>query len=319
MVRMKRCMIAALMVVGLAANEAAWAQAQTFPNHRMTILVSSTAGGSLDTMARLLAEFLKKKYDQAVIVDDRPGAADIPAMTPLLAAPADGHSLAFAGNQHIGLLFIKDMPYDVNSFTPVSILNQTPYALVASKGSGFRNIKDMVAWAKANPGKLTMGAVTGVHTLNQYQAAAALGFEPNVILYKGFAPLETAVLSNEVNVSVFGNIGKVKTGQITGLVTAGDQRNADIPDVPTYKELGITFDQRASYTVWTRSAVPADILDKLTKDCQELVRTPEYSTRVTNGLGIPAIGSTREFAVKYFVQEYQDLKATADRIGLKPQ
>lgn len=294
------------------------AQAQTFPSKRFTIIVSSSAGGSFDTMGRLLADHLRRKSDQPVIVDNRPGANDVAAIMALIAAPADGHTIAIAGNQIAGL-FMKDVPFDLAAVTPVTIFAQSPYAIVASKASNLRNFKEFLAYAKANPGKLNIGAATSSHSLNMYAIQDVLGFEGKVILYKGFAPLETAVLSGEVELSVFGNLGKVKTGQITALVTAGDVRNPDIPDVPTFKELGIKYEPRANYSAWMRIGVPADVMDRLVKECQEAVRSPEWTARVTNGLGIKPVGATREFATKYLAEELQGMKATANRAGIKPQ
>ena len=317
--RVRVALAALAFSAGLAFVNDALAQAQAFPNHRFTMLLASGAGGTLDLMARLLADFMRKHTDQPVIVENRPGGGDTIALTALVAAPADGHTIAFGGPPMIAPLFIKDMPYNAADVTPVSILSQTPYTLVASKASNLHNFKEFMAYVKANPGKITFGSATSSHSLEMYGLMIALGFEGNVILYKGFAPVETAVLSGEVNASIFGNIGKVKSGQIVGIVTGGDARNPDMPDVPTYKELGYSYDPRAGYTVLARTATPPALMDRLVKECQDLVRTPEYTARITNGLGIPAVGSTHEYAVKYNDAYYLQLKAAADRFGIKPQ
>ena len=203
--------------------------------------------------------------------------------------------------------------------TPVSILAQTPFTIVASKASNLHNFKEFLAYAKANPGKLTQGSATGLHGLEMYAAQFALGFQANVIPYKGFAPLETAVLSGELDSSIFGNLGKVKTGQITAIVTAGERRNPEIPDVPTFKELGINYEPRASYTAWARSDTPTDLLDRINREMTELVQSPEWNERVTKGLGIPPVGMTREAARTYLAAEFQAYKTTAERAGIKPQ
>jgi tripartite-type tricarboxylate transporter receptor subunit TctC len=315
-----------LMALAVAATSWMWparqalAQTSAFPNHRFTMLVASGAGGTLDLMARMLADFMRRHTDQPIIVENRPGGSDTIAMTALVAAPADGHTIAFGGPPMIPTLFIKDMPYNAADVTPVSILSQTPYTVVASKASNFHNVKEFLSYAKANPGKVTFGSATGSHSLEMYSLMIALGFEGNVILYKGFAPVEAAVLTGEVNASIFGNIGKVKSGQIVGIVTGGDARNPDMPDVPTFKELGYnSYDPRAGYTVLARTATPPALMDRLVKECQDLVRTPEYTARITNGLGIPAVGSTHEYAAKYNDDYFLQLKAAADRYGVKPQ
>ena len=314
----RRIIAAAVLTALCAAAVPPLAQAQTFPSKRFTFYVASTAGGSLDIMARLFADQLRKKTDQAILVENRPGGNDTLAMGAMVAAPADGHSMVISGN-HIAHLFVKSVPYELPAITPVTILAQTPFTIVASKSSNLKNISEFVAHAKANPGKLTQGAVAGLHALEMYAAQFALGFQANVIPYKGFAPLETAVMSGEVDSSIFGNLAKVKSGQITAIVTAGDKRNPDIADVPTFKELGISYEPRASYSVWARGDTPPDLLERVNREAQELVQSPDWTERITKGFGIPPVGSTREVARNYMTREFQSYKAVAERTGIKPQ
>ena len=295
------------------------AQAPVFPNRTMTIYVTTSAGGTLDIMARLFADRLRKRSDQTIVVDNRPGAGGTLAYGAVAAGRPDGHTVVLGGNQLQGL-FIKNLGYDPALLTPVSILSQTPFTVVASKASNLRNFAEYLAYTKANPGKLTLGAVPlGAHELDMHGLEFALNIKANVIGYKGFAPLETAVLAGEIDSSLFGNIAKVKSGQIVGIVTAGDSRSPDMPTVPTFKELGIDHNPRASYTVWTRAGAPADVMSRLVKECQDLVASAEYTAAVTERLGIQAIGSTREVAMQMMNAEFDKMKGIADRVGIKPQ
>jgi len=314
----RRIIAAAVLTALCAATVPPLAQAQTFPTKRFTIFVASSAGGSFDIMARLFADRLRKKSDQTVLVENRPGANDTLALGAMVQAPNDGHAISIAGG-FVAPLFQKSIPFEASMLTPISIMAQTPFTIVASKASNLKNFREFLAHAKANPGKLTQGSATGLHGLEMYAAQFALGFEANVIPYKGFAPLETAVLSGELDSSIFGNLGKVKTGQITAIVTAGEKRNPEIPDVPTFKELGINYEPRASYTAWARSDTPTDLLDRLNREMTELVQSPEWTERITKGLGIPPAGMTREAARNYLNTEFQQYKVTADRAGIKPQ
>ena len=313
--RLGQCGLAVLLLAGLLQA----AQAQNFPNRAMTLYVTTSAGGTLDLMARLFADRLRKRSDQTIVVENRPGAGGNLAYGAVAASRPDGHSIVLGGNQLQGL-FVKNVGYDPASLTPVSILSQTPFTLVASKSSNLRSYAELLAYAKANPGRLTLGAVPlGAHELDMHALEFALNIRTNVIGYKGFAPLEAAVLAGEIDASLFGNIAKVKSGQIIGLITAGDRRSPDMPTVPTFKELGIDHDPRASYTVWTRSAVPPDVMARLVKECQDLVASPEYTSTITERLGIPAVGSTREVALQTMSVEFDRMKAVADRVGIKPQ
>ena len=293
--------------------------AQAFPNRTMTLYVTTSAGGTLDLMARLFADRLRRRSEQTIVVENRPGAGGNLAYGAVAASRPDGHSIVLGGNQ-LQSLFVKNLGYDPALLTPVSILSQTPFTLVASKASNLRNFAEFLAFAKANPGKLTLGAVPlGAHELDMHALEFALNIRTNVIGYKGFAPLEAAVLAGEIDASLFGNIAKVKSGQIVAIVTAGDRRSPDMPDVPTFKELGIAHDPRASYTVWTRSGVPADVMARLVKECQDLVASPEYTSAITERLGIQAIASTREVALQTMSAEFDRMKTVAERVGIKPQ
>lgn len=313
----------AYFLVGLVAagmGLAPLAQAQMpFPSRPMTIYVTTSAGGTLDIMARLFADRLRRQSDQTIVVENRPGGGGTLAYAAVAAARPDGHAVVFGGNQLHGL-FIKNLGYDPALLTPVSILSQTPFTVVASKASNLRNFNEYLAYAKANPGRLTLGAVPlGAHELDMHALQFALNIKANVIGYKGFAPLETALLVGEIDSSLFGNIGKVKSGQIIGIVTGGDSRSPDMPTVPTFKELGIAYNPLAGYAVWTRSGAPPDVLGRLVKECRDLVSSPEYTSTVTERLGIQAVGSTREHALQVLGAEYDRMKAVADRVGIKPQ
>jgi tripartite-type tricarboxylate transporter receptor subunit TctC len=313
---MNRGIVVTLLLCGTAVTQAA--HAQTFPNKRFTILVAGVAGGGIDLMARIFADRLRTTSSETIVVENRPGASDTIAYGALAAAPADGHTIAFGGNQIAGL-FIKTLTYDPATLTPVSILSQTPYTVVASKASNLRDFREFIAFAKANPGKLNFGAASVQQTLAIHGTLSALGIVANVVPYKGFAPLETAMIAGQVDAGLFGNLGQVKNGQIVAIATAADPRHPDLPTVPTFKELGINDDPRASYTVWTRADVPPQVMARLVKECQDLVRSPEWTTRITNGLGIQPIASSHEFAVKYLANELRILKASAERTGVKPQ
>jgi tripartite-type tricarboxylate transporter receptor subunit TctC len=303
---------------GLLLLAAAGAHAQTFPSRPFTIYVTTAAGGTYDLMARLLADRLRKRSEHSVLVENRPGANGTLALAAAAAAPADGHMLVFAGNQ-IQHLFVKDVGYDPARLTPVSLFSTSPYTVVASRASGLRDLRELLAWAKANPGRLTLGAVAGPHEIEVHGLVQVLGISANVIPYKGIAPIEAAVLAGELNGTLVGNLGRVKSGQVVALATGGEARNPDIAEVPTFRELGYDYDPRTGYAVWTRSETPPALLERLVKECQDLVRSPEYTAAVVHKLGLAPLGSSREFAIRYLSEEREKLRRVAERAGIRPQ
>ena len=311
---LSRCLAAAVLVLFSSAP----AHAQPFPSKAFTIYVTTSPGGPNDTMARIWAEQLHKKSGQSVVVENRPGATGSLAMSALLAAPADGHAVAVGGPQ-VQSLLVKDIGYDPSMLTPVSILADSPFLVVASRKSNLKNYNELLAYAKSKPESLTLGMVTGVHELITRAFELAIGAQATRVPYKGGAPLEVALASGEIDAAVFASLRAVKAGQVVPILTAGDARNPEMPGVPTFKELAIDYDPRARFAVWARRDTPADLLDRLSRECQDLVRQPEFAEAVTQKLALRGVGSTRAQALKTLTEEYEQMKAVADRAGIRPR
>lgn len=290
------------------------AQAQAFPSRTFTILITTAAGGPLDVIARLWAEQLRRKSAESVVVENRAGGAGVVAMSALAAAPADGHTVALGGNQ-IQVLLVKELGYDPAKLAPVSILAQTSFTLTASRASNLRSYGEFISFAKANPGRLTLGFVTGVHELYTRAFEQEIGIQANLIPYKGTAPLETALVAGEVDATILSNFVRIQTGQLVGLATSADGRRPEIPQVPTFRELSIGYEPHGLITLWARSDSPAVLLDRLNRESLELARSPEFAAAVVRKFGMETIGSTREQAVKQTSAELETLR----RVGFKPQ
>jgi tripartite-type tricarboxylate transporter receptor subunit TctC len=306
-----------LLAIAAALLNADPAWSQAFPSKTFTILVSTSAGGPNDTMARVWAAQLRRKSGQSVVVDNRAGGAGVLAMTALTTAPADGHTVALGGNQ-IQTLLLRNVGYDPAKVTAVSMLAESPFTLVASNASNLKNYRDFITRAKSSS-RLTLGFVPGVHELYMRALEQALGIDATLVPYKGGAPLEVALIAGEVDASLFSNIDRVKTGQVVAIVTSGDTRRPEIPDIPTLKELAIDYEPRSVVAVFARSDTPPELLAQLNRECVELVHSPEYTTILAEKLNMHPVGSTRAQAVKYLNAELEMLRAVAERAGLKPQ
>jgi tripartite-type tricarboxylate transporter receptor subunit TctC len=298
--------VAALCAAGVA-------HAQVFPSKTFTILVTTAGGGPLDVVARVWADQLRKKSPETVLVETRAGAAGVLAMSALAAAPADGHTVTLGGNQ-IQALLVKDLGYDPAKLAPVSIIAQTSFTLMASKQSNYKTYAELIAFAKANPGKLTWGYIQGVHELYTRAFLQHIGIQTNLIPYKGTAPVETALMAGEVEAAIISNFVRVQNGQVVGLATSAEARRPEIPQVPTFKELGIGYEPHGLITAWARSDTPAALLDRLNREAVEVARSPELIAALKK-FGMESIGSTREQAVK---QSADDLEALR-RVAGKPQ
>jgi tripartite-type tricarboxylate transporter receptor subunit TctC len=306
----------------LAACAAAWstgAISQSYPARQITIYVGSAAGGSLDSIARVLGEQLQKKWGQPVVVENRPGGGGVLASAAMIRLPADGHALSLGGGMSQSI-FIKNPGYDPLDLTPVSLVGQSPYTLIVSRKANIASVQQLVAQSRANPGKLNVGMVAlGPHEAETAAMEHALGIKANVIGYKAFVAIETALITGELDAAMTGNIGRVKTGELIALATGGEQRFSEIPQVPTFREAGIDYNPVANYLVWIRAGTPVAIIDRLAAECALMAKTPEFEARFVRAFGIPAVGSNRDVALREARREFEHLKAAAARAGIQPQ
>jgi tripartite-type tricarboxylate transporter receptor subunit TctC len=313
---MKMIFAAAALVANLCLGSVA--HAQQFPSKTFTIIVTNAAGGPNDAIARVWAEQLRRKSGQNVVVENRPGGAGVVAMSAMVAAPADGHTVAMGGNQ-IQALLVKGDNYDPSRATPVSLLAQSSFTLVTTKASNLKTYRDLIAFAKANPGKLTVGFVTGVHELYTHAFEQEVGIKATLVPYKGSAPLDTAMLTGEINATLLSSFARVQSGQVVGLASGTAARRTEMPDVPTFKELGIGYEPHGMNGIWARSDTPSALLDRLNRECLDLVRSPEFTDTVVQKLSWEPMGTTREQSIKLTQAELDRLKAVAERAGIKPQ
>jgi tripartite-type tricarboxylate transporter receptor subunit TctC len=298
-------LLASLCAAGLA-------QAQTFPSRTFTILVTTAGGGPLDVVARIWADNLRKKSPETVIVETRAGAAGVLAMSALASAPADGHMVTLGGNQ-IQALLVKDLGYDPAKVAPVSIIAQTSFTLMASKQSSYNTYAQLIAFAKANPGKLAWGYIQGVHELYTRAFLQHIGIQTNLIPYKGTAPVETALMAGEIEAAIISNFVRVLNGQVVGLATSADARRPEIPTVPTFREVGIGYEPHGLITAWARSDTPAALLDRLNREAVEVARSPELVAALKK-FGMEPMGTTREQAVKQSADDLEALRRVAPKL-----
>jgi tripartite-type tricarboxylate transporter receptor subunit TctC len=229
----------------LAAQDRAFAD--TWPSRPVTIVVPFPAGASTDVVARLLAERLRSELGQGFVVENKTGAGGNIAATGVVRAAADGYTLLFSSSGPLATnrLLYKKLAFDpLADFSPVALLGDVQGIVAVHPSLPVKSFAELVAYGKANPGKLTfgspgfglMGHVTG--ELIQHKA----GFQMTHVPYRGSAPLSTDLLAGTVNVAIDfipAYIPHVKSGAIRALAVTSDQRAPQLPDVPTLSEGGL--------------------------------------------------------------------------------
>jgi tripartite-type tricarboxylate transporter receptor subunit TctC len=218
---------------------------ETFPSRPIKILVGAGAGGSTDITARLVGEKLAKLLGQPVLIDNRPGASGTLSVAQTVRSPADGHTLVWVGNSVMAIspFLYKNPGYDVKTLVPVSQATTSGFILVASPTLGVNNVKELVAYGKANPGKLSFGSngVNGsLHLLAELLKSEG-GFEALHVPFKGGAESAAAILGGNIQFlfdALSSNIPLVRSGKLKALAVTGTHREKELPEVPTMAEQG---------------------------------------------------------------------------------
>jgi tripartite-type tricarboxylate transporter receptor subunit TctC len=274
----------ALILAGASAQ--AQNAPSAYPDKPIRIVVPYTPGGFNDSMARLLGSKLHKAWGQPVIVENRPGAGTILGTEVGAKAPPDGYTLVVAGfplvvNQYL----YTRLPYDTKKdFSPVILAGQTPNLLVVRADSPFKSMAELIAAAKATPGKLnyaSAGSGTSLHLAMEYFKNVT-GTDLNQIPYKGSAQMVTDLLGGQVDV-MFDNLPNalphVKAGKMRALAVTSRQRLSALPDIPTVAEQGYPgFDVAVWYGLAAPKGTPQPLLDKLNAELQVALDADDVKT-----------------------------------------
>jgi tripartite-type tricarboxylate transporter receptor subunit TctC len=317
---MLRLTLAVLTTVALLAP----AQAQKISDRAMTIVVPTTAGTSMDFLGRLVADDLKQRWDQTVVVESKPGASHTIAITAVARAEPDGLTLLSAANTlttNVG--FFKKMPYDpVNGLTPVIQMARGSMALAVHPSVPAKTVAEFVAYAKARPGELNY-ASTGPGT-PQHLAMELLSLRTGVkmvhVPYPGSAGAIRELVGGFVKVMFVPSHQSVplaESGQIRLLAFSGKARLPQRPDVPTLAEAGFSGVEVDSwYGLLGPAGMPAELTGRLNKAVNEMLANPDFARKVqAHGL-IPSGGSAAEFR-ELIVQDVERWTKVVKEAGLE--
>lgn len=310
--------VAAALAIGLCSTlltmPAAHAQgaAAGYPQRPIRIVVPYAAGGPADLLARHVAERLGPLYKQSVVVENKGGAGGHLGAEQVVQAPADGYTLMLATISHNGAFAMyKSLKYDPpKDLVPVVLLAESANVLLVHPSVPAHSIKDLLALAKSQPGKLNYGSAgtgSAMHMaaeLFKHQAQVDLAHVP----YRGGAPALTDALGGNIQLifeSVATALPHVKTGKLRPLGVTSTARNPSLPDVPTIAEAGVAgYAAVPWYTISVARGTPPEIVRKLADDITGIVRSPELKAR-WEALGLTPLGGTPEQAAQRNATETQ--------------
>ena len=313
-----------LALVTFALLSAAPALAQAYPDRPIRIIVPTPAGGPVDVMARLVAGALSASLGQNVIVENKPGAGNTLGSRLAAEAAPDGYTLmvSAASGLIISPIIYKTAGYDASSFTAVALITETPQLLVINPQLPFKSIADLVAYAKANPGKLnysTGGNGTLPHLAGELFKRTT-GTDIVHVPYKGGGPALIGVVAGEAQMTfdpLATSLPMIKDGKLRALAIAGPARVSALPDVPTMAESGYQ-----SFTVgaWTALLAPKDtppaIIAKLNDDVNKALQSEPMKSTLAK-LGAQPRGGTPQDLTDHMVNEQKKWAPIVEALNLK--
>jgi tripartite-type tricarboxylate transporter receptor subunit TctC len=319
--------LAALTTLALAFA-APWTpvQAQAWPSKPIRIIVGVTTGGTTDTLARFLGQEMGKELGQPVIVENRVGAGGNIAAEAAARAPADGHTLLFVNTSHsvnMGL-YGPRVPYDaVKDFTPITQVSTGPAVLVAAKDFPGKDARDVIALAKAQPGKLDFavgGLGTSIHMAGELFKMSA-GVDIVNIPYKGSNPALLDVVGGQVKLMfapVINAVPQVKAGKVKALGVTSTTRIPALPDVPPIADVLPGYESTAYFGLLAPANLPRDILARLHAAAVKAAPRPELRGRLEPDGSRVVAGTPEEFRA-FLVADVEKWRQVVKATGAKPE
>jgi tripartite-type tricarboxylate transporter receptor subunit TctC len=301
------CAAAAFLALGLGlAGVSEGAKAQSFPNRTITLVIPFTPGGSTSIVGRVIADKMSQSLGESIVVDNRPGAGGTVGTKLVAKSEPDGYTLllGYTGTLAIGPSLYKNAGYDPRKdFAPIGMIGHAPNSLVVHPSFPAKTVTELIAYAKAHPGKVNFGSAgvgTVSHITGEYFARAA-GITLVHIPYKGTAPALTDVLGGHIPMA-FAPIpaahANVSAGLLRALAVTSATRSSLLPDVPTISEQGLSgFDVSLYYGLVAPAGTPRGVIDKLNRELRAALASDEVKKQLAQDGTEITPGSPEEYAV----------------------
>jgi tripartite-type tricarboxylate transporter receptor subunit TctC len=315
---------AALVAAALVA--AAPVQAQDLGTQPIRMIVGLAAGGATDVTARIIAQKMSDSLGIPVVVENRPGAFFEAAYREVTRAAPDGHTLfMISASTTVAQPVRKDFPYDIRKLTPIAEVSKGPFILTSRKGLNFKTVNDLIAYGKANPGKLSFGSGGGAGSslsLATQLLRLRAGIQIVDVPYKGAANALTDVLGEHIDAMFDAlpvEVPQVKAGAVSGLAVTSAQRSPALPQVPTMIESGLKdFEAYNYFGLLATPGTPKPIVDRLHDAVAKAVASPEVISEFEKQGMAPAAGTPEDFA-KMLVDDLDRWAKVMKDAGIQPQ
>jgi len=300
-------------------------QAQTFPTKLIRVVVPFAPGGNVEFVVRTIAPKMAERLGQQLIIDHRPGAGGAIGTEIVARAPADGYTLLFVGSAHvINPAMIKSLPYDtIRDFTPIGIAVDVPTTLVVHPSLPVKNVKELIAFARARPGQLnyaTAGRGTNGHLAGELLNSMT-GLNLEHIAYKGAAPALIDLLAGHVHMEFTAMpfvVPYVRANRLRMLAQTGQKRSPAAADVPTMQEAGLPgFLVSTSYGFVAPAGTPRPVIDRVSDSLKFSLAQPDVRSALSKGGADPVGGTPEEFDA-FIKSEIPKWIKVAKQAGITP-
>jgi tripartite-type tricarboxylate transporter receptor subunit TctC len=302
------------------------ADAQTFPNRPVRLVVALAPGGPTDVVSRIYAGKMSELLGQQVVVDNRPGAGGSVGGEIVSRAPADGHTLFSAANGTIAIspnLLLK-LPYSVSrDLTPVALIGNSPFAVMVHPAVPAKNMQELLALAKARPGKLNFGSAGPGSTsqLSTELLKMMTGVSMTHVPYKGAGPALIGAIAGEIDLMISGvstGLPFLKQGKLRGLAVTSRQRVSVLPELPPVADVVPGYEAASWYAVMAPAATPRAVIDRLSRDSIAAIQNPEINAKLTSQGVEPETLTPNQLGEKIRIETARWGKVV-NAAGLKPK
>jgi tripartite-type tricarboxylate transporter receptor subunit TctC len=301
------------------------AQAQSYPAKPITFVVPFAAGSATDNLARVLSEQVSTSWKQPVVIDNKPGASGFIAAQQVANAKPDGYTVFITANttHASNSALFKQLPYDpVKDYEPISVLGTVPLAMVIHPSIPAKTVKELIAYGKANPGKLSFGSGSTSSRMAGEMFKSMAGIDMVNIQYKSNPQAVTDLLGGQIQLVIADAVTTMphaKAGKIRAIAISTAKRSPIAPELPTVAESGLPgYEMIGWFAAYVPAKTPKDIVTKLNKELVRILSTPEAKARLA-AVGIETMTSTPEGLAEFQRVETAKWAKLVKAAGIVPE
>ena len=299
------------------------ASAQPWPTKPIRIVVPFAPGGSNDVIARNLAQRLTESLGQSVVVENRAGGGSTIGAQAVATSPPDGYTFMFVSGSLATAAAVQKTPYDpVKAFEPVTLVASAPFVIITREGFPAKDVKELVAYAKANPGKINYGSAgLGDSTQLATELLSTIAdIKMTAVGYKGIAPAQLDLVAGRLDlvITTMASTRGTASDKLPKIAFTSAKRDPEFPDVPTVRESGIDYVVDVWWGLFAPAGTPAPIIERMNKEVATIVTDPKFGAFLKTNGAMPATSTPRQLQ-ELVAKDVQRWTETARRAGIQQQ